>query len=355
MLASKGLALYHKLKEENAQKTVAQNLSEYADVKANLFVDQKKQGNKILENGPSDTVGIVCKDREGNIIVALSTGGIPMKMPGRVGDTPQWGSGGYAEDGCGAAATGYGEDLIKVLMTKSMVDRVNVEGGSSARRTQDQALEQVRVLESKVDGKGGVICLDKNGNPGIAFNTPRMAFSFCIEGDERGVVVANLFVDQKKQGNKILENGPSDTVGIVCKDREGNIIVALSTGGIPMKMPGRVGDTPQWGSGGYAEDGCGAAATGYGEDLIKVLMTKSMVDRVNVEGGSSARRTQDQALEQVRVLESKVDGKGGVICLDKNGNPGIAFNTPRMAFSFCIEGDERGVVVGIEPEDLKKI
>ena len=48
----------------------------------------------------------------------------PYKRPGRVGDTPLWGSGGYAEDGVGVACTGYGEDLVKYVYNVSNLSNV---------------------------------------------------------------------------------------------------------------------------------------------------------------------------------------------------------------------------------------
>ncbi|OMJ08595.1 Isoaspartyl peptidase/L-asparaginase [Smittium culicis] len=146
---------------------------------------------------------------------------------------------------------------------------------------------------------------------------------------------------------------PSDTVGVVCRDRHGNVAVALSTGGVPQKLAGRVGDTPLWGAGGYADGHFAAASTGYGEDLIKAVMAKSVVDRLQ-QCEPSQKSAQECALKQVEHFGSKFNGKGGIISIDSQGNPGIAFNTPRMAFAYRVEGDPRGCVAGIEQEDIPK-
>lgn len=45
-----------------------------------------------------ETVGCVVVDSAGHTSCATSTGGITAKMPGRVGDTPCVGAGGYADD-----------------------------------------------------------------------------------------------------------------------------------------------------------------------------------------------------------------------------------------------------------------
>ncbi len=143
------------------------------------------------------------------------------------------------------------------------------------------------------------------------------------------------------------QNEPTQmgTVGCVCLDQTGHISVALSTGGTPYKRAGRVGDTPLWGSGAYLERNFGgAAATGYGEDLIRILATNSCVQYIKL--GLSA---QEAANFTIKDLKKKVDGLGGIISLTSR-SIGLAFNTPRMAFAFQIENSE--IHCGINPEDL---
>jgi beta-aspartyl-peptidase (threonine type) len=62
---------------------------------------------------------------KGSLAAATSTGGIPAKMAGRVGDSPLVGSGAYADDTAGAVSTtGHGESLMKVCLAKDVVERV---------------------------------------------------------------------------------------------------------------------------------------------------------------------------------------------------------------------------------------
>lgn len=59
----------------------------------------------LLVQGGVGTVGAVAVDNEGHIAVATSTGGMSGKAVGRIGDTPQIGSGTYADDNIGGVST----------------------------------------------------------------------------------------------------------------------------------------------------------------------------------------------------------------------------------------------------------
>ncbi|MBX2992577.1 MAG: isoaspartyl peptidase/L-asparaginase [Bacteroidetes bacterium] len=121
---------------------------------------------------------------------------------------------------------------------------------------------------------------------------------------------------------------PLDTVGAVALDKAGNIASGTSTGGTPNKFPGRVGDSPIIGAGTYAENSVGGvSSTGWGEALIKVVMAKSVLDFMERNGGNPLKA----ALEGVNMLERKVQGYGGVIAMNMEGEIGMAYNTPRMA------------------------
>jgi isoaspartyl peptidase/L-asparaginase-like protein (Ntn-hydrolase superfamily) len=44
------------------------------------------------------------------------------------------------------------------------------------------------------------------------------------------------------------------------------------------------------------------------------------------------------AREAVAVLAKRTHATGGLILLDRKGNPGFAFNTPRMAYAYVADG-----------------
>jgi L-asparaginase / beta-aspartyl-peptidase len=121
------------------------------------------------------------------------------------------------------------------------------------------------------------------------------------------------------------------TVGAVALDEQRRLFAATSTGGTCCKLPGRVGDSPLIGCGCYADGETGAvSSTGYGEAIMKVVLAKTACDFLRPASSTPARAAQ----AAVQLLANRGKGTGGLILLDKNGNPGFAFNTPRMAYGF---------------------
>jgi beta-aspartyl-peptidase (threonine type) len=121
------------------------------------------------------------------------------------------------------------------------------------------------------------------------------------------------------------------TVGAVAIDSHGRLFAATSTGGICCKLPGRVGDSPLIGCGCYADSETGgASSTGYGEAIMRIVMAKAATDSLRQPSTSAMRAAQDA----VNLLAARGKGTGGIILLDKSGNPGFAFNTPRMAYGY---------------------
>lgn len=133
---------------------------------------------------------------------------------------------------------------------------------------------------------------------------------------------------------------PSDTVGAVALDSQGDLAVATSTGGTPNKHPGRVGDSPLVGSGAYADNECGAAsATGWGERLMRIVASKTACDYL--KQGATAQEAADAVIQ---LLQQRVAGYGGIIIIDREGHIGMAHNTPNMSYAYLVPNHE--VVAG---------
>lgn len=147
------------------------------------LANQVPDGRAETATTLGDTVGAVAIDREGNVAAATSTGGTRHKRPGRIGDSPLVGSGGYADNWTGAAgATGHGEALMKVVISKRVCDFI--AHGLSAQAACDAAID---VLHERVGGQGGVIAVDARGRVGACYNTGGMPHAHAV-GDEEIVV-----------------------------------------------------------------------------------------------------------------------------------------------------------------------
>jgi len=122
-----------------------------------------------------------------------------------------------------------------------------------------------------------------------------------------------------------------DTVGAVAVDDEGNFASAASTGGMAMKMPGRIGDTPQIGSGVYSDNRSGAATvTGWGEIAVKLGLSRAMC--MMMENGSSASKAAERC---VRMATSRLHGNAGVIAIDRVGRIAAVHNTAYMPWAYA--------------------
>ncbi len=147
--------------------------TERAEARLRAFLEQRGRG-PVRASGPKDpgTVGACAIDAAGHVAAATSTGGMTGKRPGRIGDTPLPGAGTYADDRGGAAsATGVGETIMRVDMTKACVTRM-----VRAHAARDAARASVEELEADVGGEGGLICVDSRGRLAAAHNSSHMAY-----------------------------------------------------------------------------------------------------------------------------------------------------------------------------------
>lgn len=127
------------------------------------------------------------------------------------------------------------------------------------------------------------------------------------------------------------------TVGAVARDAAGGLAAATSTGGITLKLPGRIGDSAIPGAGNYAMPKAAASATGHGETILRYLATKALCDLV--ARGCAVQ----EAAKKVLALMQSEKREAGVIALDFEGAIAIAHNTPYMPHGFFVEGQD-GIV-----------
>jgi beta-aspartyl-peptidase (threonine type) len=131
-----------------------------------------------------------------------------------------------------------------------------------------------------------------------------------------------------------------NTVGAVALDAAGLPSAAVSTGGMWLKLPGRVGDSAIIGAGIYADSKVGAASgTGTGEEIIRnSLCLKACEYLMKASAPGAAKR----AIE----LMTRVSGRGtaGIITVDLKGRVGAALNTEAMGRAWYDETKDKAVV-----------
>lgn len=116
------------------------------------------------------------------------------------------------------------------------------------------------------------------------------------------------------------------------------------SGGFPQKMLGRVGDSPLVGCGGYANNKAAASTTGHGESIMKTMLAWNVVR--NIEDGLNPMQSCEKAVNQ---MVSSVQGVGGVIALNSNGEFGRGFSSKQMVWASIKAGVVRfGVEHGEE-------
>ncbi|MEM6805654.1 MAG: isoaspartyl peptidase/L-asparaginase [Bacteroidota bacterium] len=117
------------------------------------------------------------------------------------------------------------------------------------------------------------------------------------------------------------------TVGAVALDQEGNLAAATSTGGMTNKQYGRVGDSPIIGAGTYADNlSCAVCCTGHGEPFMRAVAAHRLSALMEYKGIS----LKEAAHELIHIKLEKMQGKGGLIAIDRSGNIELAFNCEGM-------------------------
>lgn len=123
------------------------------------------------------TVGAVAIDAEGRLAAATSTGGIPDKKKGRVGDSPIFGAGTYANPSAAASATGQGENIMRFFLCKEAADRArDLPSPEAALTAMDFLVQHIPVPDA------GIIMIDAAGNLGATHTTNAMPIAW-VDGD----------------------------------------------------------------------------------------------------------------------------------------------------------------------------
>ena len=138
----------------------------------NYSLDHTHQGlEELMKDKKFGTVGAAACDAFGNIAAATSTGGMTNKKYGRIGDSPLIGSGTYANNKtCAISCTGHGEIFIRAVAAYDVSCLMEYKGMS----LQQAMNEVVHVKLVHMQGEGGMIGVDAQGNTAMLFNSAGM-------------------------------------------------------------------------------------------------------------------------------------------------------------------------------------
>jgi len=125
------------------------------------------------------------------------------------------------------------------------------------------------------------------------------------------------------------------TVGAAAVDQNGVLAAATSTGGVTMKLVGRVGDSPLPGAGNYASAHVAASATGTGEYVIRSLATRAISEAV--ERGAALPKAMHDVLDR---LGRDFDADVGLVAVDSSGTPCAVHRTRDMPHAFFTGASE---------------
>jgi beta-aspartyl-peptidase (threonine type) len=246
-----------------------------------------------------------------------------------------------------------------VEAVSSMEDDPTFDAGTGSFLNKDGHVElDAVIIEGTSMNTGAVAAVKRIKNP---IQAARIVMEYCNtlflcgEGAEQfvfnyGIPLCNneeLVIERERDRWRELskkEKATQDffrhgTVGAVALDSTGRIAAGTSTGGTPCKQPGRIGDSPILGAGTYATNMCAVSCTGWGEAIMKAGTARTVIDLI--EKGECAQNAAEKA---ITILKERFSGYGGAIVVTRNGDYGIAYNTPRMARAIYSRDMEKPVV-----------
>lgn len=126
---------------------------------------------ELMRDKKFGTVGAVACDMHGNLAGATSTGGMTNKKYGRIGDSPMIGAGTYANNKtCAISCTGHGEMFIRSVAAYDVSCLMEYKN-LSLQEAMDIVVNDKLM---KMNGEGGMIGVDAQGNAAMVFNSAGM-------------------------------------------------------------------------------------------------------------------------------------------------------------------------------------
>lgn len=141
----------------------------------------------------------------------------------------------------------------------------------------------------------------------------------------------------------------SDTVGMIACDDQGSLVAGCASSGMQFKLDGRVGDSPVFGAGLYA-DSCGAAvASGDGDKMLRYCLSFLVVERMRY--GDSPALACRHAIQ--RFAKGEPSSQAAVLAVDSKHQIGAACT--QNGFDYVSWSEENSFnVVPVQGETSKQ-
>lgn len=231
--ATKGLETYNAEEEADAHmitqaakrrhqmylQIIEKDGLEYPDYNAPPREKRKFESELAGEDVRYDTVGCVVVNFQGDVAAGVSSGGIALKSPGRVGEAAIYGAGCWAKNNCNClsgcsvatSVTGVGENIIKHMIGQKVAQAVEHSCGDGITEVSSQLLSST-MNDCRVPRECGVLCARscvQNGSLQVEIGATCYAAQSMAVGwlgqDEAGKVI---------RGFKIIRRGeePNDLI-----------------------------------------------------------------------------------------------------------------------------------------------
>jgi beta-aspartyl-peptidase (threonine type) len=237
---------------------------------------------------------------------------------------------------------------------RSLEDCALFNAGRGAALCSDGSAElSAAVMRGRDRAAGAVAGIHRTRQPIDAAGSVLASDQVLLIGDAADAVAAAMgaeqvtneyFITDRQRAALLTRPGAEahGTVGAVCRDARGHLAAATSTGGISGQPPGRVGDTPLFGAGTWADESVAVSCTGDGEAFVRAGAARSLA--ALVAQGRSLAEAGDAVLAEVKSL----GGLGGLIAVDAQGDVAMPFLTAAMPRGLWRPGREAEVGLGRE-------
>ena len=283
------------------------------NISSELPTDIQKRYLETLDSAL--TIGATVLDNDGNALDAVE------KVINYLEDCPLYNA------GKGAVFTFEGKNELDA----SIMDGRDLSAGSVAGVTKikNPISAARKVLEESVH-----VMLSGSGADQFAKETNLELVEYDYFRTEK------RYKSYQKAKEKYLKD-KMGTVGCVVLDKQGNLAAGTSTGGMTLKRWGRIGDSPIIGAGTYADNNtCAVSCTGHGEYFIRLGVARDISARMEYK----KLPLQEAAKETLDKL-SRIEGTGGFVAVDQEGNPVMPFNTSGMFRGYLKSNGEKQVAI----------